>query len=100
MKVSIQFIKQVSLLLYSIHADIGNVNCGGHTAPSCSYCPQDQGHYWCNGDCQWNWQTNTCEATSSQRKTRRISNTSRIAIELEIAPTNHILTNQIFLIVR
>jgi len=44
----------------------GNVNCGGHTAQSCAYCPQGNGHYWCNGDCQWNWQTSTCESTSSQ----------------------------------
>ena len=52
---------------------IGNVNCGGHTAQSCAYCPQGNGHYWCNGDCQWNWGTNACETTSSQRKDHRHS---------------------------
>lgn len=48
----------------------GYVNCGGHTAQACSYCPQGNGYYWCNGDCQWNWGTNTCEAhpPTSQRK--------------------------------
>ena len=49
---------------------IGNVNCGGHTAQSCAYCPQGNGHYWCNGDCQWNWGTRTCEPAriTGQRK--------------------------------
>ena len=49
-----------------------NVNCGGHSAPTCSQCPQGNGHYWCNGDCNWNWNTNTCELieTTSTRKKR------------------------------
>ena len=29
------------------------VNCGGHDAISCSECPQEHGHLWCNGDCEW-----------------------------------------------
>ena len=89
---------QLSFLIYSIHADIGNVNCGGHTAQSCSYCPQGNGHYWCNGDCQWNWQTNTCEALSSQRKTIKIFNASND--EIVLSQINHTLTYQIYLIVR
>ena len=29
------------------------VVCGGHTAETCSECPQGNGAYWCNGDCKW-----------------------------------------------
>jgi len=29
------------------------VNCGMHTASSCQACPQGNGRYWCNGQCQW-----------------------------------------------
>jgi len=38
------------------------VDCGGHWADSCADCPQGYGQYWCNGDCQWNSGTRTCEA--------------------------------------
>ena len=75
------------------------MNCGGHTAQSCSYCPQGNGHYWCNGDCQWNWQTNTCEELSSQRKTIKIFHASNNEIEY-MTQINHTLTYQIYLIVR
>ena len=30
-----------------------SVSCGGHSASSCSQCPQGQGAAWCNGDCTW-----------------------------------------------
>ena len=72
------------------------MNCGGHTAQSCSYCPQGNGHYWCNGDCQWNWQTNTCEALSSQRKTIKVFYTSRILMIKKMAQINHRLTSNFF----
>merc|ERR1712179_301028 len=29
------------------------VNCGGHKAPICAWCPQGNGAWWCNGDCVW-----------------------------------------------
>ncbi|KAL3774588.1 hypothetical protein ACHAWO_006887 [Cyclotella atomus] len=29
------------------------VLCGGHTAASCSDCPQGNGAGWCNGECEW-----------------------------------------------
>merc|ERR1711862_348143 len=29
------------------------VDCGDHTANTCSECPQGQGETWCNGECQW-----------------------------------------------
>lgn len=29
------------------------VLCGGHTASSCSECPQGHGAGWCNGECEW-----------------------------------------------
>jgi hypothetical protein len=29
------------------------VQCGGHSAASCSECPEGNGETWCNGDCQW-----------------------------------------------
>jgi len=29
-----------------------DVNCGGHLARSCDYCPQEQGKKWCNGQCE------------------------------------------------
>ena len=29
------------------------VNCGQHTATKCEYCPQGNGKFWCNGQCQW-----------------------------------------------
>ena len=32
---------------------VGEVVCGGHTAETCSECPQGNGAYWCNGDCLW-----------------------------------------------
>ena len=35
------------------------VVCGGHTAASCSECPQGHGASWCNGDCEWS--NNECK---------------------------------------
>jgi len=29
------------------------VSCGGHSAPSCSECPQGKGEGFCHGDCKW-----------------------------------------------
>ena len=29
------------------------VSCGGHSATSCSLCPQGNGELWCNGECAW-----------------------------------------------
>jgi len=29
------------------------VSCGGHSASSCSECPQGNGELWCNGECAW-----------------------------------------------
>ena len=29
------------------------VNCGNHNAPTCADCPQGNGAFWCNGDCEW-----------------------------------------------
>ena len=29
------------------------VNCGQHTATKCEDCPQGNGKFWCNGQCQW-----------------------------------------------
>ena len=35
------------------------VVCGGHTARTCSECPQGHGASWCNGDCEWS--NNECK---------------------------------------
>lgn len=43
------------------------VKCGGHSAPSCSECPQGNGQAWCHGDCEWNYTHNTCELNTSKR---------------------------------
>ena len=37
------------------------VACGGHTASSCSACPQGNGATWCNGDCQWSKADGKCQ---------------------------------------
>ena len=29
------------------------VNCGKHTADTCANCPQGNGPFWCNGNCEW-----------------------------------------------
>ena len=36
------------------------VSCGGHSAPTCGDCPQDNGETWCNGDCKWDSSTSKC----------------------------------------
>jgi len=40
------------------------INCGGHTAPTCSDCPyqngRNYGESWCNGECSWDTMTETC----------------------------------------
>jgi hypothetical protein len=38
-----------------------HVVCGAHTAPSCAECPMGNGPSWCDGQCQWNDNTNICE---------------------------------------
>jgi len=30
-----------------------DIDCGGHKARSCGYCPQEHGKRWCNGDCSF-----------------------------------------------
>ena len=42
-----------NLQKYSFSNDLGNVSCGGHDAGSCEECPQGNGAYWCNDECQW-----------------------------------------------
>merc|ERR1712062_604047 len=44
--------------------DPDSVNCGGHTAKTCQACPQGNGKYWCNGECQW--RDNQCQGNSIQ----------------------------------
>ena len=29
------------------------VNCGGHSAIHCAACPEGNGEWWCNGECEW-----------------------------------------------
>ena len=41
-----------------------DVSCGNHAAATCALCPQGNGHFWCNGDCQWDFTTNTCNPAS------------------------------------
>merc|ERR1712150_329209 len=36
------------------------VNCGSHTAKRCGDCPQGNGRSWCNGDCSWSDESNSC----------------------------------------
>ena len=36
------------------------VSCGAHKANSCDECPQGHGRDWCNGDCKWILEENTC----------------------------------------
>mmetsp|Transcript_7888 Transcript_7888/g.12867 ORF Transcript_7888/g.12867 Transcript_7888/m.12867 type:complete len:256 (+) Transcript_7888:58-825(+) len=36
------------------------VSCGKHNAAECAACPQEHGHDWCNGDCQWLEANETC----------------------------------------
>jgi hypothetical protein len=38
----------------------GSVNCGGNFANSCEECPQGHGAAWCNGQCTWDYSSNTC----------------------------------------
>lgn len=40
------------------------VKCGGHTASSCSACPQGNGASWCNGECEWNYKLQNCIRSS------------------------------------
>lgn len=37
------------------------VKCGGHYAHTCAECPQGKGAEWCNGDCSWSSENNTCQ---------------------------------------
>ena len=41
-----------------------DVSCGNHAAATCALCPQGNGHFWCNGDCQWDFTTSTCNPAS------------------------------------
>lgn len=36
------------------------VSCGAHKANNCAECPQGHGRAWCNDDCEWNFEANTC----------------------------------------
>ena len=48
-----------------INGPVGyTVNCGGHNAETCQDCPQGNGKYWCNGECQW--RDNQCQGNSLQ----------------------------------
>ena len=39
-----------------------SVSCGGHFAQKCEDCPQGNGRMWCNGDCLWDDNSNSCVA--------------------------------------
>jgi len=39
----------------------GSVSCGHHRAPTCPECPEGHGASWCNGQCKWSNQTQTCQ---------------------------------------
>ena len=41
-----------------------SVRCGGHSAPTCSDCPQGHGAAWCNGECEWVSQSKSCGRSS------------------------------------
>jgi len=53
------------------------VSCGGHNAPSCVECPNDngidRGQGWCNGVCFWNVYANICEEVTIQMPTPLVS---------------------------
>jgi len=39
---------------------IETVSCGSHKADTCLACPEGKGKDWCNGDCQWDSESDTC----------------------------------------
>ena len=48
------FLKSFVLFLIVVNLSwVSSVNCGAHTEPHCSDCPQGNGANWCNGDCTW-----------------------------------------------
>jgi len=58
------------------------VFCGAHQASSCAECPRgDDGNLWCNGDCEWSYETNTCI-----RGPRYISDEYEALLNLGLAP--------------
>ena len=42
------------------------VSCGSHSAISCAACPQGHGSGWCNGDCEWNTRSSSCQEKSNR----------------------------------
>ena len=51
----------VDISKFTIFVEDVPVACGGHTASSCSECPQGNGATWCNGDCQWSKADGKCQ---------------------------------------
>ena len=47
---------------------VEEVSCGNHRAPSCAECPQGNGAFWCNGECEWTYSEDggECKSKSSQ----------------------------------
>jgi len=43
---------------------ITTVRCGGHSAPTCTECPNGNGAAWCNGECEWDYKTHECGRSS------------------------------------
>ena len=69
--IEIQYDKKITscmskeLTCEMIHSQIViDVSCGNHAAATCALCPHGNGHFWCNGDCQWDFTTNTCNPAS------------------------------------
>ncbi|CAK9086177.1 unnamed protein product [Durusdinium trenchii] len=55
----------------------GEVTCGGHSAKSCSECPQGHGASWCNRDC--GWVDGTCKTLY---KTDKVTTSQDVYFEL------------------
>ena len=51
---------QFKILFFLLGPPPPVVSCGGHKAESCDKCPQGNGKWWCNGDCQWNESEGRC----------------------------------------
>ena len=52
--------KQCPGALCENYRDKNSVSCGGHHANKCENCPGKHGRSWCNGDCKWDQQSNSC----------------------------------------
>ena len=72
------------------------VNCGRHTADTCASCSQENGPFWCNGNCEWINETCVLRSKFSYSTTVIII----IIIIIIVASTNtcHYSENEIFLI--